>query len=47
MPHTLRSIQLVLDGLEETDKNVCPTVGRLRTLRVGFSVFVGATALTV
>src|ERR1700674_2546378 len=46
-PRTLRSIQLELDRVEETDKNVCPAEGHLRTLRLGVSVFAGATTLTV
>src|SRR6266850_2905436 len=47
MPRTLRSIQSELDRVEETDKNLCPTEGRLGTLRLGVSVFAGATTLTV
>ena len=46
IPRTLRSIQFELELLEETDRNVCPT-GRLRFLPLVFSVFVGATTLTV
>ncbi len=47
MPRTLRSIQFELELLEETDKNVCPTRGRLRFLPLVFSVFGGATILQV
>jgi len=47
MPRTLRSIQSELDRLEEADKNVCPREERLRAWRLGVSVFVGATTLTV
>ena len=47
MPRTLRSIQSELDRLEEADKNVCPAEERLRALRLGVSVFAGATTLTV
>src|SRR5713226_2488988 len=46
-PRTLRSIQFDLDGLEEAGRNVCPTWVRLRVLRLGFSVLVGAMPLTV
>jgi len=41
------SIQSELDRVEETVKNVCPAEGRLRALRLGVSVFAGATTLTV
>ena len=42
---TVRAAEL--DRPEETDWNVCPSGGRLRALRLGVSVFVGATTLTV
>src|SRR5882762_10106904 len=45
MPRSLRSIQSELDRVEEKVKKVCPAEGRLRALRLGVSVFAGATTL--